>query len=147
MPEGQERGSAQGAIAGGPPPAFGSDGSFRPLTPEEARQFSREARQRSAEAEQLRRDLRALGVDPRDLDRIIGEMRPLELEGRYTAADLARLQGQVLNGFRRFEFDLRRKLGGASENDLLLSGSDQAPESYRKAIEEYYRTLAKDRKK
>ena len=37
---------------------------------------------------------------------------------------------------QRFQFDLRRELGAADVEQLLLSGSDAAPEAYRKQIEE-----------
>ena len=59
----------------------------------------------------------------------------------------ARLQTQVAEGFRCFEFDLRRKLGAAGADQLLLGSSDNAPASYKALVEEYYRTLARDRKK
>ena len=43
---------------------------------------------------------------------------------------------------KRFEFDLRKKVGGDSQQ-LFLSGSDEVPPGFRQAIEEYYRSLAK----
>ena len=43
---------------------------------------------------------------------------------------------------KKFEFSLRRK-AGATNDSLSLSGSDQVPEGFRPAIEEYYRSLAK----
>ena len=43
---------------------------------------------------------------------------------------------------KKFEFSLRRKTDGGNES-LALSGSDQVPEGFRQAIEEYYRSLAK----
>jgi hypothetical protein len=43
---------------------------------------------------------------------------------------------------KKFEFTLRRKTEGGNES-LGLSGSDQVPEGFRQAIEEYYRSLAK----
>jgi hypothetical protein len=121
---------------------FDGGGQFDP------RQFQREARERRGEAEALRRELQALGVDAGELDALIGNMRALDSARVYTDLDeAARLQSQVAEGFKRFEFDLRRKLGAAGADQLLLGGSDDAPAAYKKLVEEYYRTLARDRKR
>ena len=55
-------------------------------------------------------------------------------------------RSQLVEGFRRFEFDLRRLLGAQAADQLFLSGSDDAPAGYRKAIENYYRALAREKK-
>lgn len=108
----------------------------------------REARERRTEAEALRRELQALGVDARELDALISNMRALDSARVYTDLDeAARLQTQLAEGFKRFEFDLRRKLGAAGADQLLLGGSDDTPAAYKKLVEDYYRALAKDRKK
>ena len=139
--EGGQRGGQQmsGEMTGG---RFEGGGNFDP------RQFQREARERRTEAEALRRELQALGVDARELDALINNMRALDSARVYTDLDeAARLQTQVAEGFRRFEFDLRRKLGAAGADQLLLGGSDDTPAAYKKLVEDYYRALAKDRKK
>jgi hypothetical protein len=121
---------------------FEGGGNFDP------RQFQREARERRTEAEALRRELQALGVDAGDLDALINNMRALDNARVYTDFDeAARLQTQLAEGFRRFEFDLRRKLGAAGADQLLLGGSDDTPAAYKKLVEDYYRALAKERKK
>jgi len=112
------------------------------------RQFQREARERRTEAEALRRELQALGVDAGELDALINNMRALDSARVYTDVDeAARLQTQVAEGFRRFEFDLRRKLGAAGADQMLLGGSDDTPAAYKTLVEDYYRALAKERKK
>ena len=112
------------------------------------RQFQREARERRTEAEALRRELQALGVDAGELDALINNMRALDNARVYTDVDeAARLQTQVAEGFRRFEFDLRRKLGAAGADQMLLGGSDDTPAAYKKLVEDYYRALARERKK
>jgi len=114
----------------------------------EPRQFQREARERRTEAQSLRRDLQALGVDVKDLDAVIAALAALDSARVYTDADeITRLQQQLAQTLQRFQFNLRRDLGAADAEQLLLSGSDAAPERYRKQIEEYYRSLARDRKK
>ncbi|MFB3853784.1 MAG: DUF4175 family protein [Vicinamibacterales bacterium] len=124
----------------------GGGGARRPgeFGPEDARQFRREARERRDEAQALRRDLQALGVDVTDLDRLIRDLRALDSDRLVSdPEEVARLQSQLVEGFRRFEFHLRRTLGDVGADELLLSGSDEAPAEYRKLIEEYYRSLAR----
>ena len=41
----------------------------------------------------------------------------------------------------------RGKLGAAGADQLLLGGSDDTPAAYKALVEEYYRALARDRKK
>ncbi len=138
---GQRAGGQQmgGDMIGG---RFEGGGQFDP------RQFQREGRERRTEAEALRRELQALGVDAGELDALISNMRALDNARVYTDFDeAARLQTQLAEGFRRFEFDLRRKLGAAGADQMLLGGSDDTPAAYRKLVEDYYRALAKDRKK
>ncbi len=114
----------------------------------EPRQLQREARDRRAEAQALRRDLQALGVDVKDLDAIIGALAALDSTRVYADADeITRLQQKLAETLQRFQFSLRRDLGGADAEQLLLSGADAAPEAYKKQIEEYYRLLARGRKK
>jgi hypothetical protein len=52
------------------------------------------------------------------------------------------LQAAAIDKLKKFEFSLRRKVENGNES-LSLSGSDQVPEGFRQAIEEYYRSLAK----
>jgi hypothetical protein len=129
--------------AGGDGAPRGSDpGGFEP------RQFQREARERRTDAQSLRRDLQALGVDVKDLDAVIGALAALDSARVYTDTDeITRLQRQLADTLQRFQFSLRRDLGAAEADQLLLSGSDAAPERYKKQIEEYYRSLARDRTK
>ena len=55
---------------------------------------------------------------------------------------LEKLQAAAIDRLKKFEFGLRRKTE-AGNDSLSLSGSDQVPEGFRQAIEEYYRSLAK----
>jgi hypothetical protein len=112
------------------------------------RQLQREARERRTEAQALRRDLQTLGVDVKDLDAVISTLAALDSARVYTDADeVTRLRDQLAQTMQRFQFNLRRELGAADVEQLLLSGSDAAPEAYRKQIEEYYRALAREKKK
>jgi hypothetical protein len=148
----QARGDQQGGGArmGAPADQPGGDaraggGNIAAFDP---RQLQREARERRAEAQALRRDLQALGIDVKDLEAVISTLAALDSARVYTDADeITRLRDQLAQSMQRFQFNLRRELGAADAEQLLLSGSDAAPEAYRKQIEEYYRALAREKKK
>jgi hypothetical protein len=112
------------------------------------RQLQREARERRTEAQALRRDLQALGVDVKDLDAVISTLAALDSTRVYAdSEEITRLRDRLAETLQRFQFNLRRELGASDADQLLLSGSDAAPEAYRKQIEEYFRALARDKKK
>ena len=48
----------------------------------------------------------------------------------------------AIDRLKKFEFALRRKTENGNDS-LSLSGSDQVPDGFRQAIEEYYRSLGK----
>ena len=127
-------GGGQGARVGG----------GRNLTPEQIRQFSREYRERRADAEALRRELSREGVDVSQLDRMIAQLRALESARVYNdAEELQRLQSAVVEGFKGFEFALRRAMEGDLTDRPLLGGTSDVPAEYRKMVEEYYKALAR----
>jgi hypothetical protein len=100
-------------------------------------------RQWTREGERLYRTLKQQGIDPRELDDILRNLRRLDDDRVYQDADeLARLQSQVAEGVKRFEYGLRRRIEGAG-NQILLSGSDEVPEQFRKLVEQYYKSLSK----
>jgi len=111
--------------------------------PNDVRQFRRDFREWATDAEALRRQLQQNNVNPRDLDDIIRDLYRFDNDRLYADPNgLAQLQAQVTDKMKKFEFSLRRKTDAANES-LSLSGSDQVPEGFRTAIEEYYRSLAK----
>ena len=111
------------------------------LTPEDIRQLRNEAREYATEAQDLRGLLRGEKIDPRELDEIVNALRQLQDERVYqNVEELARLQAFVADSLKRFEFGLRRQLD-ANTGAIVLSGSDEVPESFRKLVEQYYRSL------
>jgi hypothetical protein len=123
----------------------GGYGSRRPdrFNADDVRQFRSEARQWTREAEQLQRMLKEQRIDPRDLDELLRNLRRLDDDRIYQdVEELARLQTQVAEGAKRFEYGLRRRIEG-NANQILLSGSDEVPEQFRKMVEEYYKSLSK----
>ena len=130
----QSGGGGQGAVVGG----------GRNLSPEQIRQLSREYRERRGDAEALRRELSREGVDVAALDRMIDEMRRLESQRTYNdTEELQRLQASVVEGFKNFEFALRRAIEGDVRDRPLLGGTSDVPPEYRKMVEEYYKALAR----
>ena len=142
--QGQTGGMGGGNNAGG----WNDDGGWgngRPgnFSPDDVRQFRGEARRFGQDLESLRRGLRADGVDTRDLDDILKRLKALDDDRAYRdVQELARLQGAVSDGLRRFEFGLRRAADG-DQRDVLLSGGDEVPAEFKTMVEEYYRSLAK----
>jgi hypothetical protein len=117
------------------------DGGPVRLTPEDIRQLRSEARQYANEAQDLRGLLRGENIDPRELDEIVNALRQLQDDRVYqNVEELARLQAFVADSLKRFEFGLRRQLD-ANTGAIVLSGSDEVPEEFRKLVEQYYRSL------
>jgi hypothetical protein len=122
-------------------------GDARPgnFSPDDVRQFRGEARRYAQDLDNLRRSLRGDGVDTRQLDDILRRLKALDDDRVYRdVQELARLQGAVSDGLRRFEFDLRRRIDGAAD-DVRLSGGDDVPAEFKSLVEEYYRSLARPR--
>ncbi len=117
-------------------------GSYR-FDPSDVRQFRNDFREWQNDAQALRRELSQAGVDTKDLDQVLRDLRAFDSDAAFTDGNsLALLQQQALDKLKKFEFNLRRKADGGDQ-PLSLSGSDEVPSGFREAIEEYYRSLAK----
>jgi Domain of unknown function (DUF4175) len=111
--------------------------------PDDIRQFRNEWRQWEADAQALRQQLQGQGVDVKDLDQALRDLRNLQADQAFVdPSNLAALQASALDKLKKFEFNLRKKSEGGDQQ-LSLSGSDEVPAGFRTAIEEYYRALAK----
>ena len=132
----------QGGEANGSPGGGGGNGR---LSASDARQFSREFRLRREAAESLRRELAQQGgVDLRELDRAISDLRQLESGRRFgDPLGVEELQAAVIEGLKTWEFRLFRALGQAGDNRPALGAPSQAPAEYRALVEEYYRSLGR----
>jgi hypothetical protein len=131
---------------------FGDDGGWGNARPgnfgdDDIRQFRGEARRFARDLESLREALgRGEGqYDSRELDEVLRRLRALEDERVYRdVQELARLQSQVSEGLRRFEFDLRRRIEGG-DGDVVIGNSAEVPSEFRALVEEYYRSLARQK--
>ena len=103
---------------------------------------------RRANAEELKKELTRQGVDTKDLDQAIDELK--RLEGGRGFGDpkaLDALQSSVIDGLKTFEFSLYRKLGLGNDKSPSLGARAPVPAEYRADVEEYYRSLAGSKKK
>jgi hypothetical protein len=83
-------------------------------------------------------------VNAADLDEVLRAMRQLDDDRIYKdARELERLQTQVAEGLKRFEFTLRRKVEDAQGDQPALTATDEVPRGYRDLVEEYHRSLSR----
>jgi hypothetical protein len=117
--------------AGGGPPRGGD------------RQTASEIRQRVAEAEELRRMLGRNSEMAKELNRAIEQLKKINPEAFSDPAQLAALKSEVIDPLRQLEVELARKLQAKLGNNGPGALSDgDAPDRYRKIIEDYYRRLS-----
>jgi hypothetical protein len=124
-------------------------GAGRPgfADPSQARQFSRELRERRVGADSLRQELEALDLETADLERVIREMQRLETGQLFANAEaFARLQRDVLDRLKAFEFALRRRFEGDAAGRPVIGSTAEIPPQFRELVEEYYRSLARTRR-
>jgi hypothetical protein len=113
------------------------------LGEEDQRQLRGEARQLDAEARALLSRVNGENLTPREQEELLEALRRLQDERTYKdVGELVRLQAIVAEGLKRFEFGLRRKVEG-EQDAIALSGADESPEAYKKANEQYFRSLSK----
>jgi hypothetical protein len=116
---------------------------FGRLSDEDIRQLRNEARQYANDAQDLRGMLRGFNVDPKELEQILAALRRLEDERVYKdAKELQSLQTFATEGLKRLEFGLRRQVESGDEA-VVLAGSDEVPDQFKKMVQEYYRSLGK----
>ncbi len=150
--QGQQAQRGQGQNEQGDPPQVGSQppnqsGGPGRLRPGDLRQFSREMMERQEELMQLRQELEREGVDVSELDEVIADLRSLSRSRDVgDPLGLERLESEIIQGLKDFEYTLRKQLLGAEEARPFLAGSDDVPGEYRELVEEYYRELARSRR-
>jgi len=84
-------------------------------------------------------------VSTRDLNEIISQLRAFDSDRLFSDPKaLEQLRSAAIARLKQLDFDLRKKLGNEN-NQLSLSGSDEVPAAFRRAVEEYYQKLAQQR--
>ena len=140
---GLEPSDPRGAVDPGGSGAVG--GAQRPLSPEERRQLQREIQERLGEATALRDELQAAGQDVSELNRAMEAMQSLRRDAVLDdLPQVAVLRETIRESLGRVEFSLRREVRG-DEAPAALAGSEAVPEGFRRLVEEYYRSLARER--
>jgi hypothetical protein len=67
-------------------------------------------------------------------------VNPAALEDIRAAADL---RAKTIEGFKDFEFGLRRALGGGDSTRVMLERAGDVPAAYKQHVEEYYRSIGR----
>jgi hypothetical protein len=107
------------------------------------RQLESELRERIKEAEELKRALGRNSDLARDLNRAIEQLKRLNPNVFSDPNQLALLKNEVIDPLRQLELELARRLQAKLGNNGPGALSDgDAPDRYRKLIEDYYRRLS-----
>jgi hypothetical protein len=144
-PGGNQEGNRQGGSnqRGGTMRGGDGAGPANAINGGDARQFSREFALRRQKAEELRNELAKQGLDTKELDRAIGEMKKLEDARAFgDIQGVQELQSQVIEGLKTFEFGLYRTLGLGDGKGTAIGARAPVPAEYKAQVEEYYRSLA-----
>ncbi len=142
QPSGQQQGGQPGASseqAGMQEIPRGGGGA--PRTGD--RQTGSEISQRLRDMEELRRSLRGNNDLTRMLDEAADNLRRINPNAFSDPAQMALLKSEVIDPLRQLEFELARRLQaklGNTGSGALTDGD--APDRYRKTIEDYYRRLS-----
>jgi hypothetical protein len=111
---------------------------------EEDRQLSREFQQRLEDAHDLRRLLDRNSTQMENLDKVIESLHRAD-NGHDNPEQIARLKAAI-DSMRKVELDLARNLESLNQKDkYLLTEDNETPSTYRKLVDEYYRSLAKSK--
>jgi hypothetical protein len=104
-----------------------------------------EARESIGDLQRLRGLTRGIdNLNQADLDRILATLKQMEDPRIYQdPAELYRRQAEVAELAKRFEYALRRQV--ADEKAVALSASDEVDEANRPLVNDYFRSLAKQK--
>lgn len=116
------------------------------MNQDQGRQLRNDLRQQAGQLRELRDQLRRDGVDVGQLNQIVDALGRMDNNGPIgTPRDIADLQKKVVQGLKDFEFNLRRQLAGGDQR-LFGAGSEDVPPEYKKLVEQYYKSLAQQKK-
>jgi hypothetical protein len=88
--------------------------------------------------------LQGQGRNVEDLTDLIDQLRSIEGSRAFNdPTELARLRASVVQGFKEFEFTLRRQLAGAEVDRPALGGNENVPAGYRDMVNEYFKSLSR----
>jgi len=113
---------------------------------ENYRQRRREIKERLMDAQELRRLMDRNPTQRENLRDVIDRLRSLDdARDHNDPEEIARLKGAI-ELLRQIELDLSRDLAKLTNREKYLYAEDnEAPSSYRKLVEEYYKALARSK--
>ena len=117
-----------------------------PHRDEDIRQLNRELQQRLMDAQDLRRMLDRNSTDVNSLEQVIENLRRISEGRKYEdPAMVARLKSAI-DLLHQVELNLDRQASQLSQQDKYFAAEDgEAPASYKKLVEEYYKALARSK--
>jgi len=129
--------SATGNLSG-PPTGMGTHRD------EDIRQLNRDLQQRLMDAQDLRRLLDRNSSNMQNLEQVIESLRRAGDSRKYGDPEMvAQLKGAI-DLLHQVELDLNRELSRLTQKEKYFYAEDsEAPSSYKKLVEEYYKALAK----
>jgi hypothetical protein len=75
---------------------------------------------------------------------LIEQLRAIESARVFNDPDeLSRLRSAVVQGFKEFEFTLRRQVVGVEADRPALGGNENVPAGYRDMVNEYFKSLSR----
>jgi hypothetical protein len=108
----------------------------------EGRQNESELRQLIADAEELRRQLGPRSDLGRRLGDVIAQLNRLNADALADPSQLAALKHEIEDPVRQVELELNRRLQAKLGKGAGSPGDGEAPDRYRKMIEDYYKRLS-----
>ena len=113
---------------------------------DEARQLDREFEQRLEDAQGLRGLLDRNSTQMENLEKVIASLRRTRDYPDYGNMEQIELLRAAIDYMRDVELDLARDLERLNQVDeYFIAGDNEAPDRYRKLVEEYYKSIAKSK--
>jgi hypothetical protein len=110
------------------------------------RQLRDDLRQQTQQLRDLRDQMRKDGVDVGQLNQMLDGLGRMDGRGPIgNPRDIAQLKQGVVQGLKDWEFNLRRQLAGGNPTMFGAGSEDVSPE-YKKMVEQYYKSLAQQKK-
>lgn len=106
-------------------------------------QLNRELEQRLTDARNLRGLMNRNPIQMKNLENVIDALRRSRNDVNYGSEEQVALLKAAIDQLRKVELDLARDLERLKQlEEYFIAGNDEAPEAYRKLVEEYYKSVA-----
>jgi hypothetical protein len=110
------------------------------------RQLNREFEQRLTDATDLRSLMNRNSTQMLNLEKVIDALRRSRDYPDYGNSEQVALLKAAIDHMREVESDLSRDLERLKQiEEYFIAGDNEAPDDYRKLVEEYYKSIAKSK--